>query len=97
MWHPCVTTVSQTSAGKASRGVARHITGASSGLDKLNRSAVGTVGHELRMAREGLDERGEKLSEIEDKTLQMMNQAEAYGKSASELVAKFKDKKWYQF
>lgn len=89
--------VSENSAGKPSRGVARHIPGAGSGMDKLNRAAAGTIGHELRMAREGLDERGEKLSELEDKTLQMMNQAESYGQSASNLVAKFKDKKWYQF
>lgn len=83
----------ECSAGKASRGVATHI----AGMEKLKSAAAGTLGHEMRMAREGLDERGEKLSEIEDKTLQMMNQSESYAQAAHKLAEKFKDKKWYQF
>lgn len=85
--------------GKAStRGVAKHIpSGSSSGMDKLKGAVSGGMGHEMRLAREGLDERGEKLSEIEDKTLQMMNQSENYAQSAHQLAQKFKDKKWYQF
>ncbi|KAG9510031.1 Ribonucleoside-diphosphate reductase large subunit [Fragariocoptes setiger] len=79
-------------AGKASRSVARHIPGAA-GLDRLKSAAHGTMAHEMRVAREGLDERGEKLSELEDKTLQMMNSADTYSKSAHDLVQKFKDKK----
>lgn len=86
-------------AGKPSRGVAKHVGSSSSsaGFDKLKSAAVGTMGHDLRMAREGLDERGEKLGDIEDKTLQMMNQAESYAQAAHHLAQKFKDKKWYQF
>lgn len=83
-------------AGKAQRGVAKHI-GGSSALDKLKGAAVGTMGHELRMAREGLDERGEKLSEVEDRTQHMMMQSEMYANAAHQLAQKFKDKKWYQF
>lgn len=93
---------SECSAGKAQRGVAKHISssgsaGAPSGLDKLKGAAAGTMGHDLRVAREGLDERGEKLGEIEDKTLIMMNQSESYAQAAHQLAQKFKDKKWYQF
>lgn len=88
----------ECSAGKASRGVAKHIgSSGQSGLDKLKSAAVGTMGHDLRLAREGLDERGEKLGEIEDRTLQMMLQSESYAQSAHQLAQKFKDKKWYQF
>lgn len=90
----------ECSAGKASRGVAKHIgsgTASGSGLEKLKGAAVGTMGHDLRVAREGLDERGEKLGDIEDKTLQMMNQSESYAQAAHQLAQKFKDKKWYQF
>lgn len=92
----------ESGAGRASRGVAKHI-GASAnpttsgGLDKLKGAAVGTMGHDMRVAREGLDERGEKLSEIEDRTLNMLNQSEGYAHAAHHLAQKFKDKKWYQF
>lgn len=82
----------ECAAGKPSRGVAKHI----SGLDKL-KGAQGGLGQELRMAREGLDERQEKLSEIEDKTLQMLNQSETYAQTAHNLAQKFKEKKWYHF
>lgn len=91
------------SAGKAQRGVVKHIsasgstTSGPSGLDKLKGTVAGTMGHDLRVAREGLDERGEKLGEIEDNTLAMMNQAESYSQAAHQLAQKFKDKKWYQF
>lgn len=95
----------ECSAGKPSRGVAKHIGTAAgaaggstvSGMDKLKGAAVGTMGHDMRMAREGLDERGEKLSEIEDRTLNLMNQSENYAQAAHQLAQKFKDKKWYQF
>jgi syntaxin-binding protein 5 len=96
----------ECSAGKPSRGVAKHIgaaqTGSNStvggaGLEKLKGAAAGTMGHDVRMAREGLDERGEKLSEMEDRTLNMMNQSESYAQAAHQLAQKFKDKKWYQF
>lgn len=82
----------ESGAGKAPSTVAKHI----SSLDKLKGAQSG-IAQDLRMAREGLDERGEKLSEIEDKTLIMMNQAENYSQTAHQLAQKLKDKKWYQF
>lgn len=78
---------------KASGGAAA----SASGFDKLRGAAQGTMAHDMRVAREGLDERGEKLSEIEDKTLQMLNSSESYAQAAHQLAQKFKDKKWYQF
>lgn len=86
------------SAGKPQRGVAKHISATGGqAMDKLKGAVVGTMGHDLRVAREGLDERGEKLSEIEDRTLQMLNQSETYSQAAHQLAQRFKDKKWYQF
>lgn len=77
----------------SSRSLAKHIT--CGGMDKLRQNTFGT--DEFSIARENLDERGEKLSEIEDRTYQMMIQSESYAQTANQLVQKFKDKKWYQF
>lgn len=82
----------ESGAGKPPRAVAKHI----SNFDKL-KGAQGGLASELLQAREGLNERGEKLSEIEDRTLSMMNQAEGYSQAAHQLAQKYKDKKWYQF
>ena len=99
----------ESSAGRASRNVAKHMGASGSGgvggpgaqqmasTDKLKSAAIGTMGHEMRIAREGLDERGERLGELEDRTLNMLNQSESYSQAAHQLAQKFKDKKWYQF
>ncbi len=42
-------------------------------------------------------ERGEKLSELEEKTERMKLEAEAYSGTSHQLKMKYKDKKWYQF
>ena len=42
-------------------------------------------------------ERGEKLSEAEERTERMKMEAEEYSKTAHQLMLKYKDKKWYQF
>ena len=44
-----------------------------------------------------LNERGEKLGEVSEKTEQMMNSAEQFASAAHGLMNKYKDKKWYQF
>jgi hypothetical protein len=41
-------------------------------------------------------ERGEKLSEIEDRTANMSEGSKQYANHASALVDKMKNKKWYQ-
>lgn len=86
-----------TSGAAASGGAAGGGGASASGLEKLRGAAAGTMGHDMRVAREGLDERGEKLGEIEDRTLAMMNQSESYAQSAHQLAQKYKEKKWYQF
>lgn len=82
----------ESGAGKGSKNVAKHI----SSLDKLKGAQAG-IGSDLRAAFQGLDERGEKLGELEDRVLNMMNQADTYSQTAHQLAQKYKDKKWYQF
>ena len=43
-----------------------------------------------------LIKRGEKLSETEKRTADMMQNAESFAMAASELMKKQKNKKWYQ-
>ena len=46
---------------------------------------------------QALHERGEKLSELEERTAQMMANAENFSTGSHQLMQKYKDKKWYQF
>ncbi|XP_060226345.1 syntaxin-binding protein 5-like isoform X6 [Meriones unguiculatus] len=85
----------EASAGKASRSLAQHIPGPGS-IEGMKGAAGGVMG-ELTRARIALDERGQRLGELEEKTAGMMTSAEAFSKHAHELMLKYKDKKWYQF
>lgn len=42
-------------------------------------------------------ERGEKLGDLDDRSAQMMNQAENFAQVAHQIMLRYKDKKWYQF
>ncbi|XP_043927450.1 syntaxin-binding protein 5-like isoform X2 [Protopterus annectens] len=85
----------EAAAGKASKSLAQHIPGPA-GIEGVKGAAGGVVG-ELARARIALDERGQRLGELEEKTAGMMASAEAFSKHAHELMLKYKDKKWYQF
>ncbi|XP_004566115.1 syntaxin-binding protein 5-like isoform X17 [Maylandia zebra] len=85
----------EAAAGKASRSLAQHIPG-QGGVEGMKVAASGVVG-ELARARIALDERGQRLGELEERTALMMTSAEAFSKHAHELMLKCKDKKWYQF
>ncbi|XP_034068767.1 syntaxin-binding protein 5-like isoform X14 [Gymnodraco acuticeps] len=85
----------EASAGKASRSLAQHIPG-QAGMEGMKVAASGVVG-DLARARIALDERGQRLGELEDRTALMMNSADVFSKHAHELMLKCKDKKWYQF
>ncbi|XP_063954730.1 syntaxin-binding protein 5-like isoform X6 [Lytechinus pictus] len=82
-------------AGKPSKSVARHIPG-TGGLEGVKAQAGGAMG-EVAKARIALYERGQKLSELEEKTAQMMANAENFQQAANQIMQKYKDKKWYQF
>ncbi|KAM4561634.1 syntaxin-binding protein 5-like isoform 9-T9 [Fundulus diaphanus] len=85
----------EAAAGKASRSLAQHIPG-QGGVEGMKVAASGVVG-DLARARVALDERGQRLGELEERTTLMMTSAETFSKHAHELMLKCKDKKWYQF
>ncbi|XP_054894245.1 syntaxin-binding protein 5 isoform X2 [Poeciliopsis prolifica] len=84
----------ETTAGKASRSLAQHIPGPG-GMEGMKGAASGVVG-DLARARVALDERGQKLGELEERTAAMMASAESFSKHAHDMMVKYKDKKWYQ-
>ncbi|XP_061602582.1 syntaxin-binding protein 5a isoform X1 [Cololabis saira] len=85
----------EIAAGKASRSLAQHIPGPG-GIEGMKGAASGVVG-DLARARIALDERGQKLGELDERTAAMMASADSFSKHAHEMMLKCKDKKWYQF
>ncbi|XP_031771720.1 syntaxin-binding protein 5 [Apis florea] len=83
------------SSGRASRTVAKHIPGPNAGAESL-RERVTTATGEVNLAHQMVLERGEKLSQLEERTARMMSEAESFSQSAHGLMLKYKDKKWYQ-
>ncbi|XP_045532237.1 syntaxin-binding protein 5 isoform X7 [Pieris brassicae] len=79
------------SSGKPNRTVAKHIPG-SEGVAARASAATG----EIARAHQLVVERGDKLSQLEDKTERMHTEAAAFSSSAHQLMLKYKDKKWYQ-
>uniref|UniRef100_A0A8C0IZ70 Syntaxin binding protein 5L n=1 Tax=Chelonoidis abingdonii TaxID=106734 RepID=A0A8C0IZ70_CHEAB len=73
----------EASAGKASRSLAQHIPG-SGGIEGMKGAAGGVIG-DLARARLALDERGQRLGELDEKTASMMASAEAFSKHAHEV------------
>ncbi|XP_061551749.1 syntaxin-binding protein 5 isoform X5 [Phycodurus eques] len=84
----------ETASGKASRSLAQHIPGPGN-MEGMKGAASGVVG-ELARARIALDERGQKLGELEERTAAMMASADSFSKHAHDMMLKYKDKKWYQ-
>uniref|UniRef100_A0A671W7I9 Syntaxin-binding protein 5-like n=1 Tax=Sparus aurata TaxID=8175 RepID=A0A671W7I9_SPAAU len=84
----------ETASGKASRSLAQHIPGPG-GMEGMKGAASGVVG-DLARARIALDERGQKLGELEERTAAMMASADSFSKHAHDMMLKYKDKKWYQ-
>ncbi|XP_051501782.1 syntaxin-binding protein 5 isoform X4 [Myxocyprinus asiaticus] len=84
----------ELTAGKASRSLAQHIPGPG-GMEGMKGAASGVVG-ELARARIALDERGQKLGELDERTAAMMASADSFSKRAHDMMLKYKDKKWYQ-
>ncbi|XP_003498999.1 syntaxin-binding protein 5 isoform X4 [Cricetulus griseus] len=85
----------ESSSGRASRSLAQHIPGPG-GIEGVKGAASGVVG-ELARARLALDERGQKLGDLEERTAAMLSSADSFSKHAHEMMLKYKDKKWYQF
>jgi len=83
------------SSGRASRSLAKHIPGPSANIEALKNSA-GSAASDIAKAHQLAVERGDKLSQLEERTQRMMNEAENFSSSAHSLMVKYKDKKWYQ-
>nr|XP_037281164.1 syntaxin-binding protein 5-like isoform X5 [Rhipicephalus microplus] len=83
-------------SGKPSKTVARHIPGSTGNMDAMKAQA-GTLAGEVMRARQGLTERGEALTQLEERTARMMTEAESFANTTHQLMNKYKDKKWYQF
>ncbi|XP_060938368.1 syntaxin-binding protein 5 [Limanda limanda] len=84
----------ETASGKASRSLAQHIPGPG-GMEGMKGAASGVVG-DLARARIALDERGQKLGELDERTAAMLASADSFSKHAHDMMLKYKDKKWYQ-
>ncbi|KAM9447811.1 syntaxin-binding protein 5-like isoform 6-T6 [Salvelinus alpinus] len=84
----------EAAAGKASRSLAQHIPGPM-GLENVRAAAGGVVG-DLARARIALEQRGERLGELEERTTLMLKSAETFSTHAHQVMLKHKDKKWYQ-
>ncbi|XP_031435798.1 syntaxin-binding protein 5 isoform X2 [Clupea harengus] len=84
----------EVAAGKASRSLAQHIPGPG-GMEGMKGAATGIMG-DLARTRMALDERGQKLGELEERTAGMMHSADSFSKHAHDIMLKCKDKKWYQ-
>ncbi|XP_052864170.1 syntaxin-binding protein 5 isoform X3 [Anopheles cruzii] len=83
------------SSGKANRSVAKHIPGPNASIQDLN-SRTSTATSEISKAHQLMLERGDKLSQLEERTERMANEAQQFSSSAHLLMNKYKDKKWYQ-
>ncbi|XP_015117938.1 syntaxin-binding protein 5 isoform X2 [Diachasma alloeum] len=83
------------SSGRASRTVAKHIPGPTANTEAL-RERVSTATGDVAAAHRMVMERGDKLSQLEERTERMMNESENFATSAHGLMLKYKDKKWYQ-
>ncbi|GAB6032518.1 Syntaxin-binding protein 5 [Chamberlinius hualienensis] len=84
------------SSGKASRSVAKHIPGSNLNAEHIA-SKASAAGGEVARAHKAMTERGDHLSQLEDRSAKMMTDAEVYSQSIHQLMMKEKNKKWYQF
>lgn len=81
------------SSGKPNRSVAKHLPGPN--MQELGQRASSATS-EISRAHMLALERGEKLSQLEERTERMHNTAQEFGGTAHNLMLKYKDKKWYQ-
>ncbi|XP_026488659.1 syntaxin-binding protein 5 isoform X1 [Vanessa tameamea] len=79
------------SSGKPSRSVAKHIPG----VEGAGQRVVAATS-EVARAHQMVVERGDKLTQLEDRAERMHSQASEFSSSAHQLMLKYKDKKWYQ-
>ena len=82
------------SAGKPGQMVAKHTAGSGAMHNAHVKGAAATT--EVGKAKQAFVERGQKISELEDRTEAMANEAKEYKNTAHNLMLNAKNKKWYQ-
>ncbi|XP_072932418.1 syntaxin-binding protein 5 isoform X10 [Epargyreus clarus] len=82
------------SSGKPNRTVAKQMDGTTAIAATGARASAACS--EVARAHQLVLERGDKLSQLEDRTERMHSQAAEFSSSAHQLMLKYKDKKWYQ-
>jgi syntaxin-binding protein 5 len=83
-------------AGKIGTGVAKHIPGKNmAAMQQLQAKSAGSTS-EVGKAHANFVERGQKISELEDRTEAMANEAKTYATNSHKLMLEAKNKKWYQ-
>ncbi|ESN89973.1 hypothetical protein HELRODRAFT_194733 [Helobdella robusta] len=87
----CEDRIGESGSGKASRTLTQHV----NHMEKLQVGAE-TSCSEISKARQAALERGEKLSDLEDRTALMKVNAEVFSGLSTQLKNKYKEKKWYQ-
>lgn len=89
-----ILTVGETS-GKPNRSVAKLIAGPNASIQELGTRATSATS-EVSRAHMLMVERGDKLNRLEDNAEKMANEAQQFSGTAHQLMAKYRDKKWYQ-
>lgn len=64
-------------------------------MQDLNARA-NSASNEFSRAHQMMIERGDKLNKLEDNAERMSNEAQQFSGAAQQLMAKYRDKKWYQ-
>ncbi|KAG5682794.1 hypothetical protein PVAND_012122 [Polypedilum vanderplanki] len=85
----------ECASGKPNRSVAKLISGPNANLQDLN-SRANSASNEFSRAHQMMIERGDKLNKLEDNAERMANEAQQFSGAAHQLMAKYRDKKWYQ-
>ena len=76
--------------------MAKLLTGPTAQAEQLQARVSSTGGGDVGRARQAMIERGQKLSKLEDRTEQLMADADNFSSTAHQLMMRYKDKKWYQ-
>lgn len=87
-------TVGETASGKPNRSIAKYA-GPGANLQELGTRAT-SASNEVSRAHQLMLERGDKLNRLEDNAERMSNEAQQFSSTASQLMQKYRDKKWYQ-
>jgi len=87
----------QPSTSAARTASAKQFAKQPAGIEGIRQAAQGTLAGELSKTRQAFAERGEAIERLENTTERMANEAMNFKDVSSQLVNKYKEKKWYNF